>query len=102
MSKTRYKWYYTAKDIARQSMRGEITSCTQMGKHINDCVEDVCRRTAKRADGKERIGVITETIKYDRRYVAGVALKLHISERTVVQYTSDFVYEVAKKIGLWE
>lgn len=102
MPKIKLPWYYTAKNIAADVLRGRITDATKAGAYVCDCVKKVMQQTEQQANGKLRIAVIDETIRKNTRYVAGVAMKLYVSERMVVQYTNDFVYAVAAELGFWE
>lgn len=102
MAKTKKLWYYTAKSLAADVLRGRITDRTESGAFVCACVKTVLGRTEKRDNGKLRVAVVDETVRKNMKYVAGVAMQLHMCERTVVQYTSDFVYDVARELGFWE
>lgn len=99
MPKVHKKWYFTVKNLISDVLNGEISKEAENGKIICGCVTAVVKKTAARQDGSIRLLVVDETIKRRNKYVAGVAMKLYVSERNVNRYTSDFVYAVAEEMG---
>lgn len=102
MPKPRYWWYYTVKQIATRSLRGQIAAESMAGCFINSCVKSAYERTRKRKDGKSRCQAVDQLLtKGGYKSVGGVAMQLHVAERVVVRYISDFVYDVAEEMGFY-
>lgn len=101
MSRPRYWWYYNVKQITTRSLRGQISSDTMAGSFVNTCVKAVYERTREREDGDRRCRAVDMAMVKGRYRISGVAMRLHVSERVVVQYISDFVYDVAKEMGFY-
>lgn len=102
MSRPKREYYFIVKALARQSLRHDIDGGSFAGIFVNCCVSKALDRAAAMPDGETRRAVIEESIRIGRRNVGGIALKLHVSESTVVRCTSDFVYDVAQELGLWD
>jgi DNA-binding NarL/FixJ family response regulator len=101
MSKPKREYYFVVKAIARQAMRRHIDGESFAGAFVNDCVRKALQRAQEQPDGETRLAVIEESIRIGRRNVGGIAMKLHVSESTVVRCTSEFIYDVARELGLW-
>lgn len=101
MSKPRYWWYYNIKQIASRSLMGQIASESMAGCFINSCVKSAYERTRKRKDGKRRCQAVDMLLKQSCYSIGGVAMQLHVAERVVVRYISEFVYDVAEEMGFY-
>lgn len=101
MSKPRYWWYYNIKQIAARSLMGQISSESTAGRFINSCVQSAYEQTRKRKDGQLRCKAVEMLMTKKRYSISGVAMQLHVAERVVVRYISEFVYDVAEEMGFY-
>lgn len=102
MSKPRFFWYHVVKQVAKWSLRGMLPDDCWLLIFINSCVKTAYERTRKRKDGKLRCQAVDQLLtKGGYKSVGGVAMQLHVAERVVVRYISDFVYDVAEEMGFY-
>lgn len=100
MSKPKYWWYFTIKEVAGASLRGQIPDIIPVGEIINQAVKTAYSSTESLRDGKLRVKAIIRLLKERDKTTGGVALELHSSERQVVYWISDFVHTVAAEMGI--
>lgn len=93
-------WCYgVAKDMIFHYFGANTPPRTPQEKIAKSCIEETIDETAQKPDGKERLAVIDCIYVKKTHTPAGAAQKVFVSERTAAQWNSEFVYDVATKMG---
>lgn len=100
MSRPKYWWYFTIKEVAGASLRGQVPDIIPIGEIINGAVKTAYSRTESLRDGQLRQKAIIRLLKDRNKTTGGVALELNCSERQVVYWISDYVHAVAVEMGI--
>lgn len=100
MSKPKYWWYFTIKEVAGASLRGQISDIIPVGKIINQATKTAYKAAESLRDGQLRQKAIIRLLKERNKTTGGVALELNCSERQVVYWISDYVHAVAAEMGI--